>query len=242
LGASTVTNTGSTILTGDLGIYPGTSLPGGITLTGTVHLTDTIAMDAQTDAAAAYATLAAMSVPIPTVLTGIDLGTVGVLSPGVYFFSSTAQLTGTLILDANHVSNALFVFQIGSTLNTAAGSAVEVINGGAGDGVFWQVGTSATIGAGTAFAGNILASASITMYAGATICGRALALNAAVTMTDNTISDACGANFNNTYGDFGSAGFAGNTEGVPEPGTVPLLCVGLLALTLYDWRSRKRMA
>ncbi|MGA2771033.1 MAG: ice-binding family protein [Bryobacteraceae bacterium] len=107
--------------------------------------------------------------------------------------------------------------------------------------MFWQAGSSATLDTGTTSAGNILAFTSITTNTGATIVwGRALARTGAVTMDTNTITDACGLDFNSRLGDFGSAGFAGNS--VLEPGTVPLLCLGLLALTLYGWQSRKRMA
>ena len=99
----------------------------------------------------------------PHTIRGQNLGTVGTLTPRIYKFSSSAQLTGTLTLDALGDPNALFVFQIGSTLTTASGATINVINGGANSGVFWDVGRSATLGTSTTFAGNILALQSITI-------------------------------------------------------------------------------
>ena len=195
LGGSAVSNTGPTIVTGDLGISPGTAaavtgFPPG-TVTGITHAADAVALQAQSDNTAAYLNLAGQT-PVTQDLTGKDLGG-QTLVPGVYSFSSSAQLTGALILDAGGNSAAVWVFKIGTTLTTASGSSVAVIGMGQPCNVFWQVGTSATLGTTTNFVGNIFALASITLNANAIVAGRLLAQTGAVTMNANTVSiSACG--------------------------------------------------
>ncbi|MDQ6659639.1 MAG: ice-binding family protein [Chloroflexota bacterium] len=199
LGATTVTNTGPTVVHGDLGVSPGTSCTGfpapctggpGV-VTGTIHAGDPVAAQAQTDAHTAYANAAGQT--CTTNLTGQNLGGL-TLTPGVYCFSSSAFLTGTLTLDGQGNPNSVFIFQIGSTLVTAVVSHVTLINGASACNVFWQVGSSATLGTGTSFAGNILALTSITATTSATSNGSLYALNGAVTLDTNDISTCKGVN------------------------------------------------
>ena len=197
LAGSTVTNTGPSVIDGgDVGVSPGsaiTGFPPGIVMPPfTIHAADAVAAQAQTDLTIAYNAAAGL---VPTQnLTGINLGGLTLL-PGVYFFSSSAQLTGTLTLNLLGDPNAQFVFQIGSALTTASNSLVMTINGDSTPGcnVFWQVGSSATLGTATAFEGHILALTSITLNTGATLFGSALARNGAVTLDTNLIVNCAGS-------------------------------------------------
>jgi uncharacterized protein with beta-barrel porin domain len=229
LGASTVTNTGASILSGtaanpgNLGVSPGSAItgfpPGTLTGPGaSIHVSDALAIQAQTDLLTAYNNLSGR--PTTVNLTGQNLGGL-TLVPGVYNFSSSAQLTGVLNLNGLGNPNSIFVFNIGSTLTTASASAVSLINGAQGGNVFWKVGSSATLGTTTSFAGDILAQTSITLNTGAKIiCGAAWAHTGAVTLDTNTIT-LC-----NLLGGGGGGGSGGG--GVLGPTGVPLIASLLL--------------
>lgn len=240
LAGSTVTNTGATEIHGDIGVWPSSSLTGFSTVTqtnGVVHNDDTVAALAQSDLTTAY--IAAASQPCGGTLTGQDLGGL-TLNPGVYCFASSAQLNGALTLNnAGANPNAAFVFQIASALTTASNASVLFTAPNQDANVFWQIGSSATLGTGTAFAGNILAFTSITLDTGATIhCGSALARNGAVTLDANSVSiggTGCDTSI-------GGGPTTPPITPVPEPGTVSLLGSGLLGLIGYGRQRLRRPA
>ncbi len=195
LGGSTVTNTGPSVLDGELGVAPGTSLTGfGLpaVVNGATHDDDAVAGLAQGALTTAYNVAAGQ--PVTADLTGQDLGG-KTLTPGAYSFSSSAGLTGQLTLNAQGDPNAQFVFEIGTTLTTASASSVVLINGASPCNVFWQVGSSATLGSATAFQGNVMAHVSITLNDSSTVQGRLLASTGAVVLHNNVIDGAlCGTN------------------------------------------------
>ncbi|MDO8724684.1 MAG: ice-binding family protein [Candidatus Methanoperedens sp.] len=195
LGGSGITNTGPTTINGDVGTFPTTTETGfgSVTLAGMNHAGDAVTQGAKIDLTTAYGDAAGRTGAIT--IAGGELGG-RTLIPGVYKDDgapASLAITGTLTLDALGDSTAVFIFQSASTLTTASGSKVSLVNGAQPCNVFWQVGSSATLGTTTDFVGNILASESITLTTGATISGRALARNGAVTMDSNTITaSACG--------------------------------------------------
>jgi hypothetical protein len=194
LAGSTVTNTNTptTITGGDLGVSPGTSVtgfpPGVLIAPAVMHVADPTAAQAQLDLTAAYNYAAGIVLPAPQVLAGDLTGLT--LAEGTYkTSSSTGILTVGGILTLTGNSSSVFVFQIGSTLTTLSTTQVVLTGGVLPSNVFWQVGSSATLGTNSVFVGNVMALASITLNTGATLQGRALARNGAVTLDDNTIFD-----------------------------------------------------
>jgi hypothetical protein len=187
LAGSTVTNTGPSTISGDLGVSPGsavTGFPPGTVTGGVIHASDAVAAQAQNDLTTAYNDAAGRG---PATGESGDL-TGQTLTAGVYKSTSSLGLTGTVTLDAQGDPNAVFIFQVASTLITGSGSNVSLTNGAQPCNVFWQVASSATLGTNTTFNGNILALTSITANTGATVAGRLLARNGAVTLDDNTIT------------------------------------------------------
>ncbi len=256
LAAAGITSSGATTIDGNVGSGPTNTIIGfpPATITGGALTSIAVAQQAQSDALTAYNFLALQT---PTLdLTGTDLGGL-TLTPGVYSFSSSAFLTGTLTLDAGGASNAVFIFQTGSTLTTANNATVTLINGNSTDGIFWQVGSSATLGDSSTFLGNILANTSITIDPLASIsCGRALAgigaVSGAVTMADgNNVATnsgtACVGGYGGGYQSTLNGGFeligggvsGGGTTSVPEPSSLALIFGSCLAgLTLLRRRDR----
>lgn len=190
LGASTVTSTGGTVISGDLGVSPGTAVTGSPGVTGTLHLGDPAAAQAQSDLTIAYNAAA-----------GRTTGAIGVagnlggqtLTPGLYKSLSSLEISSgdlTLVGDPN----AIWIFQMASTLTTTTGRKVILSGGAQAANIFWQVGSSATIGGSSVFRGTIMAAQSITMLTGATLEGRALARVGAVTLDANAITVPSPAN------------------------------------------------
>jgi hypothetical protein len=188
LAGSTITNTGTSTITGDIGLSPGTSFTGqsSVTQSGSVHLADAVAVTAKTDLVTAYNDAAGRT-PVSRIATELG-GTT--LKPGVYDSADgNFQITGTLTLDAEGDPDGVFVFKMASTLITASASKVNIINCARFCRIFWQVGSSATLGTNSTFIGHILALESITATTGAKIQGQLLARNGAVTLDTNTITN-----------------------------------------------------
>lgn len=190
LAGSTVTNIGPSVLTGgNLGLSPGSAVtgfpPGTLTPPAVMHVTDPIAAQAQLDLTAAYNYAAGVqgAAVLPGDMAGLTF------TPGVYKTSSTVMLSsGNVTLDAQGNANAVFIFQVGSTLTTLGSTQVVLAGSAQAKNVFWQVGSSATLGTNSIFMGTIMALQSITLDTGASLTGRALARNGAVTLDSNSIT------------------------------------------------------
>jgi len=216
-------------VSGNVGVSPGTSItgaPANLSLTGTIHNNDGVAAQAQADATLAYGAAAAAATT--TTFSGTDNQLGGqTLVAGVYKFGhgDTANLIGTLTLDAQGVAGALFVFQATSDFITASGSNINLINGADACNIIWQVSSSATLGSGSFFDGTILALTSITLNAGVTVEGRLLAQNGLVSLINDTIiNDGCEV----------GEGPGDHHTSVPDSGSTVLLLgsalLGLIAL------------
>jgi len=189
LGGSTVTNSGPTIVTGDLGVSPGTAVtgfgPGGGTVTGgSIHAGDPTAAQAQLDLTTAYNNAAGRVNPnaVPADIGGM------VIAPGLYKAPVSLAITGNVTLDGQNNPNSVFIFQMASTLTTAPNSSVSLINSANACNVFWQVGSAAILNTGSVFNGTILAQSSISLGTGATLNGRLLARAGAVTLLSNIVT------------------------------------------------------
>jgi Ice-binding-like len=218
LAGTTVTNTLATWITGQLGVFSGTAVTGFPPGTsGVQHKGDSVANTAQTDLTAAYTNAAAQPCPSTNNFANVDLSG-KILVPGVYCQSTAPTLTGTLTLNGS----GIYIFQIGSTLVAGPGSKVVLTGGAQPCQIFWQVSSSATIHTTSQFVGNIMALTSIGMETGATLNGRALARNGAVTLDTNRIIQAAGCGYSApTY----VAPPAGNTLPATLPPSSPILGV-----------------
>jgi len=242
LAGSTVTNSGPTVVAGNLGVSPGTAItgftgiaPGGPGIvTGTIDSANAVAGQAESELTAAYNAAAGAAV---TATKAGDLGG-QTLPPGVYMSTSTLGITGTLTLDAQGNANAQFIFQIASSLTTATGSNVVLINGANAANVFWQIGSSATLGTSSIFAGDILAFSSISLGTGAVLNGRALARNGAVTLLSNPITTPSGPGGGGGGGTGGGGGGGGTPTPTPAPSTLILVITALACVGIYQTRER----
>lgn len=223
LAGTTATNTGPSQISGDLGVSPGsavTGFPPGQVHNGVQHAADAAALQAQSDLTTAYGDAAGRT---PANIVTTDLGG-QTLAPGIYHAASAMGLTGTVTLDAQDDPSAVFVFQAGSTLTTATSSRVALVRGAQACNVWWQVGSSATLGVGTSFVGNLMALSSASLQTGATVSGRILARNGQVSLDTNTITrPGCASSVTPTDAATPVPGTATTSSAAGAPSTTPTL-------------------
>lgn len=193
LAGTTLANTGASVIQGNIGVSPGLAIAGlplGQPSPGVIHAGDVAAATAKADLGVVFGLVAGAT--CTTTMSGVDLGG-KTLVPGVYCFAAAALMSGPLVLDAQGDTAAVFIFQVGSALTTAVNASVTLVNGVQASHVWWQIGSSATLGVNSVMVGNILALASITLNTNASLNGRALAQNGGVTLNTNSIIGAAGS-------------------------------------------------
>jgi hypothetical protein len=219
LGGSTITNTGPTTMFGDLGLDPGSSITGAPHALGSTHIDDGVALSAKNSLTVSYTDAAGRPA---TKLASADLAGKS-FTPGVYSASSSLLFSaGNMTLDAQGNPNAVFIFQVGSSLTTGSATHVLLINGAQPCNVFWQIGASATLGTNSVFAGTVMALTTITAKTGTTLNGRLLARNGAVNLDTNTITTsacAAGTSGSGTTTTGGTTGTSGGSTGTTTTGT-----------------------
>lgn len=237
LAGSTVTNTGPTTMFGDLGLSPGSSVTGAPHVLGQTHVDDAVAIEAKNALTSAYNDAASRP---SNGSAGTDLAG-QVFLPGVRTASSSLLLSsGSVTLDAQGDPSAVFIFQIGTTLTTGSNTTVALVNGAQACNVFWQVGSSATLGTGTRFVGTVMASATITANTAATIHGRLLAQTGAVNLDTNTIttSNCAGGSETPTAAEVGS----GTTSTPGGSGATPTTVAPRPVLSTTQIAARRKAA
>ena len=245
LAGETITNTGATVITGDVGLHPGTATPGltAEMVSGEIHVDDAEALAAKNALVTAYNDAAGRT---PATAIATELG--GQILTGGVYSAGAFGITGTLTLDGENNPDTVFIFQMESTLTTAVGSSVVLINNAQACNVYWQVGSSADLFSNTTFIGTILALTSINLQNGASIEGRALARNGEVTMDTNTITRATcssptngGTTTTTLTTPVGGVGTGGGSTSGAQSMILVLAGFSLLAVAVGVFEVRRRL-